>query len=84
MFAFRTPGLRDVSRTAPFMHDGSFETLANVVEFYYRGVPRKTPDGSRLDIEPLLGQSYSEISDIVAFLESLSSPALRIANPALP
>lgn len=84
LFAFRTPGLRDVARTAPYMHDGSFETLSDVVEFYYRGVPKQLPGGFELDIEPLRGQSYSEISAIAAFLESLSGEPLRIAPPKLP
>lgn len=83
-YAFRTPGLRDVARTAPYLHDGSLATLTRVVEFYYRGVPRQSPDGLPLDIEPLLGQSYSEISAIVAFLESLTGEAQPIVKPALP
>lgn len=36
--AFKTPGLRDVERHAPYMHDGSLATLKDVVEFYNRGV----------------------------------------------
>jgi hypothetical protein len=35
--AFKTPTLREVARTAPYMHDGSFATLADVVDFYDRG-----------------------------------------------
>ena len=35
--AFKTPTLREVARTAPYMHDGSFSTLEDVVEFYNRG-----------------------------------------------
>jgi cytochrome c peroxidase len=35
--AFKTPGLREVSRHAPYMHDGSLATLRDVVEFYNRG-----------------------------------------------
>jgi cytochrome c peroxidase len=83
-YAFRTPGLRDVARTAPYMHDGSMETLAQVVEFYYRGAPIQSPDGLPLDIAPLLGQSYSEISAIVAFLESLNGEPPEISKPTLP
>jgi cytochrome c peroxidase len=83
-YAFRTPGLRDVARTAPYMHDGSMETLAQVVEFYYRGAPIQSPDGLPLDIAPLLGQSYSEISAIVAFLESLTGESPEISKPAPP
>jgi cytochrome c peroxidase len=83
-YAFRTPGLRDVARTAPYMHDGSMETLAQVVEFYYRGAPIQSPDGLPLDIAPLLGQSYSEISAVVAFLESLTGETPEISKPTLP
>jgi cytochrome c peroxidase len=35
--AFRTPSLRNVARSAPYMHDGSLATLEEVVEFYDRG-----------------------------------------------
>jgi cytochrome c peroxidase len=84
LYAFRTPGLRDVARTAPYLHDGSLETLAQVVEFYYRGAPIQPPDGMPLDIAPLLGQSYSEISAIVAFLESLTGEPPVISKPTLP
>jgi cytochrome c peroxidase len=84
LFTFRTPGLRDVARTAPYMHDGSIETLSRVVEFYYRGAPLQTANGLPTDIQPLLGQSYSEISDIVAFLESLTSEPIHISPPSLP
>lgn len=81
---FRTPSLRSIAQTGPYMHDGSKKTLAEVVEFYYRGVPTTTPDGLPLDVQPLLGQSYSEISSLVAFLESLTGEAPKIEPPALP
>lgn len=71
-YKFRTPPLREVARTGPYMHDGSRKTLSDVVEFYYRRVPVRAPDGSKIDIQALSGQSFSEISDIVAFLETLS------------
>lgn len=83
-YAFRTPGLRDVAKTAPYMHDGSLATLAQVVEFYYRGVPASAPDGLPVDVAPLLGQSYSEISALVAFLESLSGSPPPVSRPQLP
>jgi cytochrome c peroxidase len=83
-YAFRTPGLRDIARTAPYLHDGSMETLTKVVEFYYRGIPTLSPDGQPLDVEPLLGQSYSEISAIVAFLESLTGDPRPVSKPTLP
>ena len=71
-YKFRTPTLRNVAETGPYMHDGSLRTLFDVVEFYYRGVPQRGPEGLPIDVEPLLGQSYSEIGAIVAFLRSLS------------
>ena len=71
-FRFRTPTLRNIAETGPYMHDGSLETLFDVVEFYYRRVPQQGPGGLPLDVEPLLGQSYSEIDLIVEFLRSLS------------
>lgn len=73
-FRFRTPSLREIFRTGPYMHDGSLKTLEDVVTFYYRGVPTSTPDGLALDVEPLLDSSFSEIPDLVAFLKALSSP----------
>ena len=83
-YAFRTPGLRDVARTAPYMHNGSFERLDQVVEFYYRGVPSSSPDGLPLSIGSLLGQSFSEIPSIVAFLEALSGETPQVSPPTLP
>ena len=68
----RTPTLRNVAITGPYMHDGSLKTLDDVVTFYYRGVPETSPDGLPLDVKPLISQSFSEIPDLVAFLESLT------------
>ena len=81
---FRTPSLRNIAKTGPYMHDGSKKSLYEVVEFYYRGVPSKTPDGIRLDVEPLLGQSYSEIPALVAFLEALTGEIPKVDAPDLP
>ena len=81
--AFRTPGLRDVARTAPYMHNGSLKTLTEVVEFYYRSTA-PPPGGLTLSFAPLIGRSYSEIFPIVAFLEALSGNAPAVAPPQLP
>lgn len=54
---FRTPSLRNIAETGPYMHDGSKQTLSAVVEFYYRGVPSTTVNGRPLDVQPLLGLS---------------------------
>ena len=72
-YRFRTPSLREVSRTAPYMHDGSKKTLYQVVEYYYRGVPTRGPEGLELDIEPLSDRSFTEIDDLVAFLRTLTN-----------
>ena len=80
--AFRTPMLRDVELTAPYMHDGSEKTLLDVVRFYDRG-GEKNP---RLDrrLRPL-GLSEPEMSDLVGFLRALTSEAvMRQAQAARP
>ena len=67
--AFKTPTLREVARTAPYMHDGSFATLAEVIDFYDRGGapnPRLDPQ-----LKPLT-LAAAEKQDLVAFLRSLS------------
>jgi cytochrome c peroxidase len=67
---FRTPSLRNVALTAPYMHDGSIDTLEDAVEYeiYYRGAARGYP----LILTP------EEKRDLAAFLESLTSaPATR-------
>lgn len=70
---YRTPGLRNVALTRPYMHDGSLSTLADVVAFYDGGgVPNPLLDPL---IAPL-GLSADERAALVAFLESLTSPAV--------
>ncbi|MBW2240613.1 MAG: SCO family protein [Deltaproteobacteria bacterium] len=66
---YKTPSLRNVGLTRPYMHDGSLGSLREVVEFYdVGGVPNETLDPV---ISPL-GLREQEISDLVAFLESLT------------
>lgn len=81
-YKFRTPPLRNVALTAPYMHDGSLRTLDEVVTFYYRGTP--TTGDLPADIAPLVGQSFSEIADLVAFLRSLSGELPVLEPPVLP
>ncbi len=80
---FRTPTLRNVAQTGPYMHDGSMKTLDEVVTFYYRGVPMSLA-GLAVDVKPLFGQGLSEVPDIVAFLESLTGQPPKVARPELP
>lgn len=67
--AFKTPTLRDVARTAPYMHDGSLGTLEDVVRFYDEG-GRANPNLDT-EIRPLR-LTTSEKRALVAFLRSLS------------
>ena len=67
--AFKTPGLRNVALTGPYMHDGSVATLAEAVdlEMYARG--------ARDDRPPIL--TPAERDDLVAFLRALTSDAAQ-------
>ena len=69
-FSFKTPTLRGVANTAPYMHDGSVATLKEVVEFYNRG---GAPDDSGLDKElKPLNLTELEVDHLVEFLKALS------------
>lgn len=68
---WRVPSLRNVAHTAPYMHDGSLETLEDVVRHYSEiDMERLHTDGESL-IQPLR-LTEAEIADLVAFLETLS------------
>ena len=72
--AFKTPTLREVARTAPYMHDGSLKTLEEVVEHYNKGgIKNKNLDQN---IKPLQ-LSDQEKKDVVAFLKALSGEGWR-------
>jgi cytochrome c peroxidase len=73
---FRTPSLRNVAKTAPYMHDGRFATLEEAVAHYCSGVQRapnldpnlaKHPDGG-------VGLDLADQQALVAFLTTLSDP----------
>lgn len=66
---FRTPSLRNVARTAPYMHDGSLKTLKDVVDFYVGGGSSNPQLDAEIKPLVLTGQ---ERADLVAFLESLT------------
>lgn len=83
-YKFRTPSLRNVARTGPYMHNGRYATLDDVVYFYFRGVPNYAPDGLPLDVESLQGVPFTEMSDLVAFLQALTGQEPRIIPPELP
>ncbi|GGJ26934.1 cytochrome-c peroxidase [Deinococcus roseus] len=75
---FKTPTLRNIALTAPYMHDGSMATLRETVQHYNDG------GESNLNADPLmrpLGLTDQEIDDVVAFLESLTDETF-VKNPA--
>lgn len=66
---YRTPGLRNVALTAPYMHNGSLKTLEEVIRFYQRGGIQNP------GLDPLINPialTSSEVSFLIAFLESLT------------
>ena len=65
---FKTPTLRDIARTGPYMHDGSFDTLEEIVAFYNKGGDQGAWD---IEIKPL-GLSRREQGYIVEFLKTLN------------
>jgi len=84
---YRTPSLRSVSMTAPYMHDGSMATLADVVWHYSQGIPDQTNPGAPSATFRPLYLDDDEQSSLVAFLEALVStppPADALAPPTLP
>ena len=87
-YAFRTPSLRNLSATAPYMHNGAFATLPEVINFYQRisrGVRRRCGGGTRAinaqvgrdQIDPLARQLNMRgrgQQDVIAFLSALDDP----------
>lgn len=71
---FKTPGLRNVERTAPYMHNGAFKTLEEVVEFYNDGGGRgRGQDAYSQDSKVAkLNLTEQQKKDLVAFLKSLN------------
>jgi cytochrome c peroxidase len=79
--AFKTPTLRDVALTSPYMHNGAYNTLEEVVDEYDRG------GDDRRNIDPQiqpLHLSVREKKDLVQFLNTLSSKPANINIPRLP
>jgi cytochrome c peroxidase len=75
---FKTPTLREIEHTAPYMHDGSLKTLDEVVEFYNRGgKPNKNLDANIKQLH----LSEQEKSDLVAFLKALSGEGWKHIKP---
>lgn len=79
---FRTPSLREIKYTGPYMHDGVFGTLTQVIDFYDRGGGSDPNKDARL--KPL-HLSAAEKRDLLAFLNTLSmDKPLLMEDPELP
>jgi cytochrome c peroxidase len=80
--AFKTPTLRNVTRTAPYFHNGQAKTLREAIEYMTSG----GFDNEYLDRKNLkpVDLSETEIFDLISMLESLSCDASRIEHPTLP
>ena len=79
--AFKTPGLRDITKSPPYMHNGSEATLKDVIEFYDRGGDAKE------NVSPFitpLGLTSQEKKDLVEFLKALDGEPILVTLPILP
>ena len=73
-FAFKTPTLRNISLTAPYMHNGVFTTLSQVMEFYNNGGGKGlhiAPSNQTLPFDKL-GLSTAEVNNIISFMQTLN------------
>ncbi|WP_245566920.1 cytochrome-c peroxidase [Christiangramia portivictoriae] len=77
--AFKTPTLRNISETAPYMHNGVYKTLEEVVDFYNKGggrglgfqVPNQTLPSDELKL------TQSEMSDLISFMKTLKDLEIK-------
>lgn len=79
--AFKTPTLRSIADTAPYMHDGAFKTLEEVVDFLNNG------GGSNPNMSPLvkpLNLTAEEKADLIAFLKALTGEPIKVDLPKFP
>lgn len=89
---FKTPSLRDVIRTRPWMHNGLFDNIEGVLNIYNSGMPIKPKPGQEND--PLfpktdtlikkLNLTKAEKTDLIAFLESITAQPWKMRQPILP
>jgi len=77
--AFRTPTLREISKTAPYMHNGIFATIDEVIDFFDKG------GGKDNSVIKPLGLSERDKNDLKAFLtEALTGEETVIRYPKVP
>jgi cytochrome c peroxidase len=89
---FKTPSLRNIGNTAPYMHNGLFE-IAGVLNMYNAGMPTVRPKADQVNdplfptksklLEPLR-LNKQDLTDLEAFLRTLDEPKIRVRPPDLP
>lgn len=90
---FKTPSLRDVIRTRPWMHNGLFDNMEGVLNMYNAGMPQPKRKPEQVN-DPLfpktdtllkkLNLSKNEIQDIIAWLNSITAEPWKMRQPELP
>jgi cytochrome c peroxidase len=78
---FKTPTLREVANTAPYFHNGQFETLEQVIAFYNAGGGEDT---YKDPLKKPLNLTEEEQKDLVAFLKALTGRQAKVVLPMLP
>jgi cytochrome c peroxidase len=84
-YAFRTPSLRNVALTAPYMHSGTIASLQGVLDFYDPGrgqAPSANPHVSTGQRDPLFPGQVNNKAAIIAFLNSLTATTYDRTAPA--
>lgn len=91
--SFKTPSLRDVIRTRPWMHNGLFDNIDGILNMYNAGMPQPKPKPGQED-DPLypktdkllrkLDLTTGEKQDIIAFLNAITSEPYKMKAPAMP
>ncbi|MEM6628335.1 MAG: hypothetical protein AAF694_01630 [Bacteroidota bacterium] len=85
-FAFRTPSLRNLRYTGPYMHNGSLPTLKRVLEFYedIAAGKMRNPHLSKGELDPLIKEidlKVKDMSSIISFLNALNDNGLDKSEP---
>ena len=90
---FRTPSLRDVMRTRPWMHNGLFDNMEGIINMYNSGMQMMKPKGEQIN-DPLfpktdtllrpLQLTKNEIDYLVKFMDAISGVPYKMPRPVLP
>ncbi|HEX2629135.1 MAG TPA: cytochrome c peroxidase [Chitinophagaceae bacterium] len=88
---FRTPSLRDVLRTRPWMHNGMFDNIDTIINMYSAGMPQQKSGPANDSLYPKIDRlikrldlTKGEKQDIIAFLNAITSEPYKITRPELP